>query len=79
MIGPFGKDMINVGDPHQIASLFDTFDHNIRLILNGRDRNLELTVNTKYRIPNTDCDNSMMYEFDKGGITQLQALVAISN
>ena len=54
MTGPFGKDMINVGDPHQIASLFDTFDHNIRLILNGRDRNLELTVNTKYRIPNTE-------------------------
>jgi len=36
--------MINVGDPHQIAGLFDTYDHNIRLILNGRDRNPELTV-----------------------------------
>jgi hypothetical protein len=35
VISPFGRDMINVGDPHQIASLFDTFDHNIRLILNG--------------------------------------------
>ena len=54
MIGPFGRDMINVGDPHQIASLFDTFDHNIRLILNGRDRNPEVTVNIKYRIPNTE-------------------------
>ena len=53
--------MINVGDPHQIAGLFDTFDHNIRLILNGRDRNPELTV---LRIRNTDCDNSMMYEID---------------
>jgi len=52
--GPFGRDMINVGDPHQIASLFDTFDHNIRLILNGRDRNPEVTVNIKYRIPNTE-------------------------
>ena len=50
MIGPFGRDMVNVGDPHQIASLFDTFDHNIRLILNGRDRNPEVTVNIKYRI-----------------------------
>jgi hypothetical protein len=46
--------MINVGDPHQIAGLFDTFDHNIRLILNGRDRNPELTVNTEYRIQNTE-------------------------
>jgi len=42
--------MINVGDPHKIAGLFDTFDHNIRLILNGRDRNPELTVNTEYGI-----------------------------
>lgn len=56
--GRFGRDMINVGDPHQIADLFDTFDHNIRLIINGRDRILELTVNTDY-------DNSMMYEIDK--------------
>ena len=64
MIGPFGRDMVNVGDPHQIASLFDTFDHNIRLILNGRDRNPEVTVNIK-KIQNTDGDNSMMYEFDK--------------
>jgi len=46
--------MIKVGDPHQIAGLFDTFDHNIRLILNGRDRNPALTVNTEYRIQNTE-------------------------
>ena len=38
LIGRFGRDMINAGYPHQIAGLFDTFDHNIRLILNGRDR-----------------------------------------
>ena len=59
--------MINVGDPHQIARLFDTFDHDIRLILDGRDRIPELTVNTntEYRIQNTDCDISMMYEIDK--------------
>ena len=50
VIGRFSRDMINVGDPHQIAGLFDTFDHNIRLILNGRDRNPELTVNTEYGI-----------------------------
>ena len=48
MIGRFGRDMINAGDPHQIAGLFDTFDHNIRLILNGRDRIPELTA--EYRI-----------------------------
>ena len=54
VIGRFGRDMINAGDPHQIAGLFDTFDHNIQLIINGRDRIPELTVG----IQNTDCDNS---------------------
>ena len=56
VIGRFGRDMINVGDPHQIARLFDTFDHDIRLILDGRDRIPELTVNTntEYRIQNTE-------------------------
>lgn len=63
VIGRFGRDMINAGDPHQIAGLFDTFDHNIQLILNGRDRIPELTA--EYRIQNTDCDNSRMYEIDK--------------
>ncbi len=48
VIGRFGRDMINGGDPHQIAGLFDTFDHNIQLILNGRDRIPELTA--EYRI-----------------------------
>ncbi len=60
VIGRFGRDMINAGDPHQIAGLLDTFDHNIRLILNGRDRIPELTA--EYR---RDCDISMMYEIDK--------------
>jgi hypothetical protein len=54
VIGRFGRDMINVGDPHQIARLFDTFDHIIRLILNGRDRIPELTVNTEYRLRQFD-------------------------
>lgn len=63
VIGRFGRDMINTGDPHQIAGLFDTFDHNIQLILNGRDRIPELTA--EYRIQITDCDNSCMYEIDK--------------
>jgi hypothetical protein len=48
VIGRFGRDIINAGDPHQIAGLFDTFDHNIQLILNGRDRIPELTA--EYRI-----------------------------
>ena len=61
MIGRFGRDMINAGDPHQIAGLFDTFDHNIQLILNGRDRNPEVTDG----IQNTDGDNSRIYEIDK--------------
>ena len=39
VIGRFGRDMLNAGDPHQIAGLFDTFDHSIRLILNGRGQN----------------------------------------
>lgn len=40
LIGRFGRDMINAGYPHQIAGLldtFETFDHNVRRILNGRD------------------------------------------
>ena len=79
VIGRFSRDMINVGDPHQIAGLFDTFDHNIRLILNGRDRNPELTVNTEYRIRNTDCDNSMMYEIDIVESLNHKLELAISN
>ncbi|MGA9942750.1 MAG: hypothetical protein WBP88_12215 [Nitrososphaeraceae archaeon] len=40
LIGHFGRDMINAGYPHQITGsldTFDTFDHNVRRILNGRD------------------------------------------
>ncbi|MGB8100328.1 MAG: hypothetical protein WCE96_01485 [Nitrososphaeraceae archaeon] len=37
LIGRFGRDMINAGYPHQITGsldTFDTFDHNVRRILN---------------------------------------------
>ena len=43
-MGRFGRDMLDAGDPHQIAGLLDTFDHRIRLILDGRDRIPELTA-----------------------------------
>ena len=47
-MGRFGRDMLDAGDPHQIAGLLDTFDHRIRLILDGRDRIPELTA--EYRL-----------------------------
>ena len=48
LIGRFGRDMINAGDPHQIASLLYTFEHNVRRILNGLDTIPELTP--EYRL-----------------------------
>ena len=42
LIGRFGRDMINAGDPHQITSFLYTFEHNVRRILNGLESIPEL-------------------------------------
>jgi hypothetical protein len=47
VMGRFGRDMLDAGDPHQIAGLLDTFDHSILLILDRRDRIPELTAEYK--------------------------------
>ena len=47
LIGRLGRDMISAGDPHQIAGLLDTLEHNVRRILNGLDTIPEMTA--KYR------------------------------
>jgi hypothetical protein len=67
-MGRFGRDMLDAGDPHQIAGLLDTFDRSIRLILDGRDRIPELTA--EYRLQTTDGDISMICEIDNKVATQ---------
>ncbi len=65
-MGRFGRDMLDAGDPHQIAGLLDTFDRSIRLILDGRDRIPELTGEYRLR----DGDISMICEIDNKVATQ---------